>query len=76
MARHHLMTARLASDAVAVTCQQGSPKRSSSKRPTTAASGEGIMVVKPFAPSRVSASTTAGGEWPNMAPVSPRQKSM
>ena len=42
-------------DAVAVTCQQGRPKRSSSSLPTTAASGDGIMVVKPFAPSRCSA---------------------
>jgi hypothetical protein len=43
---------------------------------TVTASGDGIMVVKPSAPERLSASTMGGGEWPNMAPVSPRQKSM
>ena len=48
-ARHQRRTERLASEAVAVTCQKGRPKRSASRRPTTAASGEGSMVVKPSA---------------------------
>ena len=40
-----------------------------------AASSLGSMVVSPRAACAVTAATTAGGEWPNIDPVSPRQKS-
>lgn len=35
----------------------------------------GSMVVRPFAPCSASARAIGAGEWPNMLPVSPRQKS-
>ena len=35
----------------------------------------GSMVVRPFAPCSASARAIDAGEWPNMLPVSPRQKS-
>ena len=54
-----------------------SPKRRERSVDTHAASAVGIIVVAPpSVASRVcTALTVAGGEWPAMAPVSPRQKS-
>jgi hypothetical protein len=67
----------LASVAVSAKLQYGRPNRRASSSPTTAASSVGSMVLAPPRPAsrRVTASTTAAGEWPAIAPVSPRQKS-
>ena len=71
-------TQRLASVAVSENCQYGTPNRRWSSAPTAAASSVGsIVVMPPFTRRRASiASRTTAGEWPVMAPVSPRQKSM
>ncbi len=69
---------RLASVAVSVKLQCCTPKRRDSSAATQAASWVGSMVVAPPASPyrRVRAAWTATGEWPAIAPVSPRQKSM
>ncbi len=64
---------RLASVAVSENCQYGRPKRRPSSSPTQAASSVGSIVVSP-ARSAI-ARVTGSGEWPAIAPVSPRQKS-
>jgi hypothetical protein len=76
-ARSSRIAHRLASVAVSVKLHAGTPKRLLSWSPTTAASSVGsIVVAPPSSPSRrVTASTTGVGEWPAIAPVSPRQKS-
>jgi hypothetical protein len=68
-------TARFASLAVCAICQTGRPNRSASNPPTAATSADGSMQVRPWPACRCKASVTAGGECPNIAPVSPRQKS-
>ncbi len=65
----------MASLAVIALCQYGRPKRRASSSPTQAASALGSIVVQPRAICARTASTTGGLAWPNMAPVSPRQKS-
>ena len=76
-ARSSRMAHRLASVAVSVKLQAGTPKRRASSAPAIAASSVGSMVVAPPSSDsrRVTASTTGAGEWPPIAPVSPRQKS-
>ena len=66
-------TQRLASVAVSENCQYGTPKRRASSTPTHSASSVGSITVMP-ARSR-SAAIAGSGEWPAIAPVSPRQKS-
>ncbi len=63
----------MASVAVSENCQNGTPKRRASSWPTQAASSVGSIVVMP-ARSRI-ARIVGSGEWPAIAPVSPRQKS-
>ena len=64
---------RFASVAVSANCQYGSPKRRASSAPTHAASSVGSIVVMPsiWPIARI----VGSGEWPAIAPVSPRQKS-
>jgi hypothetical protein len=68
----------LASVAVRVKLQCVGPKRRASSAATQAASSVGSMVVAPprSAYRRAIAVCTGSGEWPAIAPVSPRQKSM
>jgi hypothetical protein len=75
MARAQRSTKRLASLAVMASCQYGSPKRSAKRSPTSAAETVGSMQVRPWYACCVIARATGSGAWPNMAPVSPRQKS-
>jgi hypothetical protein len=70
------MAQRFASVAVSVNDHCDGPKRRASSSPTQAASSVGIIAVMPEAARRATASATAGGEWPAMAPVSPSAKSM
>ena len=67
--------ARLASVAVRVNIQCWTPKRRVSSSPTQAESSVGSIVVIPLPAWRATASATTGGEWPGIAPVSPRQRS-
>ena len=68
---------RFASVAVSVKDHCGTPKRPASSAATVSASSVGIIVVMP--PSSAmrccTARTVGPGEWPAMAPVSPRAKS-
>ena len=76
--RASLIAHRFASVAVSVKLQRAGPKRRASSVATQPASLVGSIVAAP--PSspyrRATAATVAAGEWPAMAPVSPRQKSM
>jgi hypothetical protein len=76
MARAQRNKKRFASLAVAVNCHIGRPKRASSSAATSSATAEGSMVVAPCAPNSASVRAMGAGLWPNIAPVSPRQKSM
>ena len=66
---------RFASVAVSANCQRGSPKRRASSSATSSASSLGSMRVIPRAACSATARTVGSGEWPAIAPVSPRQKS-
>jgi hypothetical protein len=66
---------RLASVAVRANCQYGRPKRLAISSPTHSASSLGSMSVIPRAACPAIARTVGSGEWPVIAPVSPRQKS-
>ena len=66
---------RLASVAVSVNSQRAIPKRRLSSSPTQIASSVGSIVVIPRPSCAATASTTAGGPCPGIAPVSPRQRS-
>jgi hypothetical protein len=76
IARTQRSTLRLASVAVLVICHSGRPKRAASSSAATTASSPGNIVVSRARRCRANARAIGGGEWPNMAPVSPRQKSM
>ncbi len=60
--RAYLMTWRLASVAVTVNCQRGSPKRRASSRETITASSVGSIAVIPRLSCALIASTVAEGE--------------
>ncbi len=64
---------RFASVAVSANCQYGTPKRRASSALTHAASSVGSIVVMPSICAM--ALIVGSGEWPAIAPVSPRQKS-
>jgi hypothetical protein len=66
---------RFASVAVSANCQRGSPNRRESSSPTHSASSLGSISVIPRATRSCTARTVASGEWPVIAPVSPRQRS-
>ena len=66
---------RLASVAVIVNCQSGSPNRRVSSSPAAIASSVGSMWVIPRRIWRSTAAIVGAGPWPAIAPVSPRQKS-
>lgn len=66
---------RFASVAVRLNCQCVSPKRRVISSPSGPASSLGSIVVIPFAIRAAAAATVGAGEWPAIAPVSPRQKS-
>ena len=68
-------TNRFASVAESVNCQSRRPKRRCISSPTSAASGVGSIAVIPLATRSWTAATVGGGEWPVIAPVSPRQRS-
>ncbi len=70
-----LTTNRLASVAESVNCQSRRPKRRCISSPTTAASAVGSIAVIPSTSRSLTAATVAGGAWPVIAPVSPRQRS-
>ncbi|HLQ53181.1 MAG TPA: hypothetical protein VK162_02785 [Streptosporangiaceae bacterium] len=63
---------------MSVKLQRAGPKRRARSAATQPASSVGSIVdAPPSSPyRRVTAATVAAGEWPAMAPVSPRQKSM
>jgi hypothetical protein len=65
----------LASVAVCVSCQNGRPKRPASSAPTAATRSPASIAVKPWPACAASARATGCGLWPNIAPLSPRQKS-
>ena len=67
---------RLASVAVSASCQYCRPKRRESSPATQSESSVGSIVVMPRAACAAMAAAGPSGEWPVIAPVSPRQKSM
>src|SRR5215469_4889586 len=69
------MEKRLASVAVSANCQNGKPKRLCNSSPTQTESSLGSIEVIPRASCCRTAETVAAGEWPVIAPVSPRQRS-
>jgi len=69
------ITNLLASVAERLTCQLRRPKRRCISSPTEIASSVGSIAVIPEASLPVTAATVGGGEWPVIAPVSPRQRS-
>ncbi|GIF74931.1 hypothetical protein Asi02nite_44490 [Asanoa siamensis] len=76
-ARSSRIAQRLASVAVSVKLQRGTPNRRASSAPTQAASSDGSMVARPppAASRSVTAATTGAGECPAIAAVSPSEKS-
>ncbi|MFT3865537.1 MAG: hypothetical protein QM729_14805 [Solirubrobacterales bacterium] len=56
-------------------CQWRRPKRRVISSPTGPASSLGSIVVIPRSSRACAAATVGAGEWPAIAPVSPRQKS-
>jgi len=66
---------RFASVAVSANCQRGRPNRRVSSSPTHSAASLGSISVIPRAACSATARTTGSGEWPVIAPVSPRQRS-
>src|SRR4030042_1046534 len=70
-----LMENLFASVAVMAICQYGSPNLRESSSPTHIESSFGSIMVMPLDTCFLTASTTGLGEWPNMEPVSPRQRS-
>ena len=75
MARAQRNTKRLASLADKAICHIGKPKVSESNWPTVAALVDGSMQVRPRVACSLMAFAKGAGLWPNIAPVSPRQKS-
>ncbi len=75
ISRQRRIANRLASVAVSVNCQWRGPKRRVSSAPSGPASSLGSIVVIPRAIRADAAATVGAGEWPAIAPVSPRQKS-
>ena len=69
------ITNRFASVAESVNCQSRRPKRRCISSPTAAASSVGSIEVIPRASCALTAAIVAGGAWPVIAPVSPRQRS-
>ncbi|MCY1560942.1 hypothetical protein D9M68_981400 [compost metagenome] len=76
MARAQRSTKRLASLADRAICHIGRPNVVERALPTATALVAGSMQVRPCAACSEMARASGAGLWPNMAPVSPRQKSL